>query len=121
MPVQVKSEADLDVAIDEEETEASQASASLLDRSLRSQVSASSSASWYLVGDMAKTFAAFGTSQALLPNMEGSFDADTDSAGEPWVKSDIALHEAISVLATKLDELHRLTYTALKQHATAYL
>ena len=60
----------------------------------------------------------FGIISKLLPDSE--VFVDLEGSEEPWIKSDIALRQSVLTLASKLDELHDITYTALKHRATAF-
>ena len=66
---------------------------------------------------VARAFVEFGPVKAHLPDTE--YTEDVDSAGEPWVRSDIALRQAVSILAAKLEHLANITWSGFQQRAAS--
>jgi hypothetical protein len=66
---------------------------------------------------VAKAFIEFGPVQAHLPDAD--FTEDPDSSTDPWVRSDIALRQSISLLAAKIEHLASITLTGFKHRASA--
>jgi hypothetical protein len=77
----------------------------------------SASGSIHSDGQVAQAFIQFGPVKAHLSDTE--FSDDPDSSGKPWVRSDIALRQAVSILAAKLEHLANITWTGFKHRAAA--
>lgn len=62
---------------------------------------------------MVRAFAAFGLPCELVADVKTSLETGGGSI------DDVALYQALIMLASKLDNLRQITYTALKHHVTA--